>query len=230
MRTTRLVMSQPFRGRRRSRDRRSRRWPAGGRSSARQRRARRSRTSSPGGGRRGCRRSRPRAGRPPRIAEVVAVDGDVDAEGPETVGRAGDPVRFLVAELAGAADRRRAGRVRRGQAQDRDLVDRGRDVRPGRGRSRAARTSGRGGRRAARRRRPGRRARPRHRRGVSSMSAPIARSRSMIARRVGFTPTPRKDQVGVRVDRRRRRARRRPPTRRPGRARRSPSSSALLRD
>ena len=64
MRTTRFVMLAPFRGRRRSRDRRSRRNRVGRWSCDRRRSAPRSRRSSPAGGRRGC-RWRPRASRAP---------------------------------------------------------------------------------------------------------------------------------------------------------------------
>ena len=120
--------------------------------------------------------------------EVVAVDLDPGAERPQAGGGPGDPVGLLVAELAGAADDGRAAGGGRGEAQDRDLVDRGGDVgRPeldGAERSR----SGRRDRRSARRRRR----RRRRRAGRSSMSAPIERRMSMTARRVGLTPTSRR--------------------------------------
>ena len=103
-------------------------------------------------------------------------------------GRPGDPVRFLVAELAGAADDGRAGRRGRGEAQDRDLVDRGGHVGRAEVDGPQRRRAHDAGRPAARRRR---------RRGASacgrsSMSAPIERRMSMTARRVGLTPTSRR--------------------------------------
>ena len=188
MRTTRLVMLAPFRGRRRSRDRRSRPSRAARSWSRRWRRARRSRRSSPGGGRRGCRSSAPRERRAAVDLEVVAVDLDPRAERAQAGRDPGDPVRFLVAQLAGAAD---DGRARRP------------GPRPG---------TGPGSRRSRRRRRPGRARSPRSvddrttqvgdrladavvgaaSCGRSSMSAPIARRRSMTARRVGLTPTSRR--------------------------------------
>ena len=66
--------------------------------------------------------------RPAVDVEVVAVDLDPGAERAQARRRARDPVRLLVAELAGAPDDGRAGRHGRRQAQDRDLVDRGRHV------------------------------------------------------------------------------------------------------
>ncbi len=69
--------------------------------------------------------SAPRSDRSALDVEVVAVDLDPGAERAEPGRDAGDPVRFLVAQLAGAADDGRAGRGRGGQAEDRDLVDRG---------------------------------------------------------------------------------------------------------
>jgi hypothetical protein len=59
--------------------------------------------------------------------DVIARDRDLHAERPQAGDGAGNPVRFLVAQLAGAADRRDAPGQRGRQAQDRDLVDRGRD-------------------------------------------------------------------------------------------------------
>ena len=109
----------------------------------------------------------------------------------------GEPVRLLVAQLAGAADPVVPWAWRRRQAEDRDLVDgRGDLGRPER-RSPAARTIattrsasrladasvGRGASRSVDRRRPSR------------------RRRSMIARRVGFTPTPRRVSSASRMDR-----------------------------
>ena len=61
-------------------------------------------------------------------AQVVAVDRDVDPERSQSVGGTGDPIGLLVAELAGAADRRGSRGVGRGEAQDRDLIDGGRDL------------------------------------------------------------------------------------------------------
>ena len=67
IRTTRFVMLAPFRGRRRNRDRRSRRNRAARWSCDRRRPAPRSRTSWPVGGRRGCRSRCPWSRAPPWI-------------------------------------------------------------------------------------------------------------------------------------------------------------------
>src|SRR5690349_9750262 len=73
--------------------------------------------------------------------QVVPVDDDaVQAERAEPFGDPRDPVRFLVAELAGATDDGGAVGVRRREAQDRDLVDGCRDV----GRPKIDRTKGAG--------------------------------------------------------------------------------------
>src|SRR6185295_14306469 len=60
--------------------------------------------------------------------QVVAVDVDPRAQRGEARGDAGDPVGLLVAQLAGATDVGRAVGEGGGQAQDRDLIDRGGDV------------------------------------------------------------------------------------------------------
>ena len=127
--------------------------------------------------RRGCagRRRRPRCWRP----------------GPQAGGDAGDPVRFLVAQLARAADRGRAAGPGGGEAQDGDLVDRRGDVvRAEVDRAQVGRAHREVGQRLAD-------VAVAVGRGAvavtarSSMSAPIRRRRSMIARRVGLTPTSR---------------------------------------
>ena len=60
--------------------------------------------------------------------QVVAGHRHPRPEGTETVGDPGDPVRFLVAELARSADDGRATSLRGGEAEDRDLIDRGGDI------------------------------------------------------------------------------------------------------
>ena len=133
-------------------------------------------------------------------AQVVAVDLDPRAQRAQARGDPGDPVGFLVAQLAGAADRRSCPSAW---------------PRPG---------TGPGSRRSRRRRRRGRGRSPwssderttqvgdrladviGH---AASAARPVAprcrrpsrRSRSMIARRVGLTPTPRRRQLGVGMDR-----------------------------
>ena len=103
-------------------------------------------------------------------------------------GDPGDPVRLLGPQLAGAPDRGRAPGLGRGQAQDRDLVDRLGDLGRRDVDRAAARSSGRRGRRGARPL-----SAPASRdavrgvdRGRSSIGAPIRRRRSMTARRVGI--------------------------------------------
>ena len=173
-----------------ARDTRSRRWPAGGRSSRRV-------------------AMRPAIGEGHREAMVVEAVGRGAREAPAAVdrqvvavdrrrrppsarrpvGRPGDPVRLLVAQLAGAADRRRARapapRPGTGSGSRRSRRRR----RPGRGRSPAARSSGPC--RSAMRLADAVVRLPSPRPAAPSMSAPIARRRSMTARRVGLTPTPR---------------------------------------
>ena len=200
MRTTRLVMIAPFRGRRRTSGTRSRRESGVDRSSfARWRRGRRSRTSSPVGDRRGCRSRRPGAGRPVDD-DVVAVDLDPRAQGAQAGDDPGDPVGFLVAQLARAADDGRAARLRwpRGTG-------------PGSRRSRRPSSAGAELDGPERRRAHGQ-VRDRLADAValgepsssavrSSIDAPIDRRMSMTARRVGLTPTSRERELGVRMDR-----------------------------
>ena len=203
MRTTRLVMLAPFRGRRRNRDRRWRPSRAARSMSVRWRRGRRSRTSWPADGRRGC-PSRRRAGRPP--PRIVMSSPSTSIRAPSALSPAAIPaIRSDSLWRSSPAPRMTVVPVgeRGGEAQDRDLVDRRRDVGRPEVDRRAASTSGRRGRRAARRRRrrrplgPGRAAGP----ADSSMSAPIERRMSMIARRVGLTPTSRSDELGIGMDR-----------------------------
>ena len=157
---------------------------------AARRRGRRSRTSSPGGGRRGCRSRRPRSAASAVDREVVAVDLDPGAERAQA---GGDARRSGPIPCGGARPRRGSSvvpaRGRRREAQDRDLVDGRGDVGRAEVDRRAARMTGRRGRRAARRRRRSAVREPAA--GRSSMSAPIARRMSMTARRVGLTPTSR---------------------------------------
>ena len=187
MRTTRFVMLAPFRGRRRSRDRRWRQRPgrpivvspAAIRPAIAKVIARRwsSRLSVSAPAKRGA------AGDP----QVVAVDLDPGAQRAQAGGGAGDPIRFLVAELAGAADDGRALGGRRGQAEDRDLVDRrGHIGRPEVDRAQRGRAHDQVGQRLA-----DAVVGPVGVAAAPSMSAPIARRMSMTARRVGLTPTSR---------------------------------------
>src|SRR5437867_12195833 len=67
--------------------------------------------------------------RPSKVAraiddDVVAVDVDSRTERTKTGDDSGDPVRFLVPQLTRAVDHAAAARLRRREAQDRDLVDR----------------------------------------------------------------------------------------------------------
>ena len=189
MRTTRFVMLAPFRGRRRSRDRRS--PPTPGRPTVVAPEATSPAIAKVMASRWSSRLSvaAPSRRAPPSIAQVVAVDLDPGAQGAQAGRHAGDPVGFLVAELAGATDRRRA--VGAGPPPGTGPGSRRspRRRRPGRGRCRGARTSARPGRRRGS---PTSSAAGRRRSARSSMSAPMRRSRSMTARRVGLTPTSRR--------------------------------------
>ena len=115
-------------------------------------------------------------------------------------GDPGDPVGLLVAQLAGAADRRRA-------AAPGSRPGRGRGSRrwPRRRRSAESRSPAASDERTIRSAIGSPDGRQSRRRAVaparSSMSAPIARRRSMTARRVGLTPTPSQGQLRVGVDR-----------------------------
>ena len=189
IRTTRLVMLAPFRGRRRSRDRR---WrpsraarsivsPAG--DEAGDREGHREAVVVEAVGRGAVQGSRRRRSR--RSSPSIVDPGAERAQARRRSRRSG-PIP------CGGARRRRGSRScprrrGRGEAEDRDLVDRrGHVGRPELDR-RAASRSGRRGRPSARRRRR----RAPAPRGRSSMSAPIERRMSMTARRVGLTPTSR---------------------------------------
>ena len=217
MRTTRLVMLAPFRGRRRSPDRRWPREPGrpivglAGRDEAGDREGHRQAMVVEAVGRRPAERR-------------AAVDAEVVARRP----RSARPAR------AGPRRSRRSGPIPCGAARPRhgSRSCRGRPSRPGRGS---------GSRRWPRPRRPAR-ARRRAasddrttrsaigsptpssgpaRCGRSSMSAPIERRMSITARRVGLTPTSAERELGVGMDRagdqpeRRRRDVARDPFRRP---------------
>ena len=122
-------------------------------------------------------------------ADVVAVDLDVGRPGRRDRGDAGDPVGLLVPELARATDRGGPARsAPRPGAEDGDAVESPPRHRPAQGRSRKdfRGAHGRGRRRA---RRSGDAVLGVIRPGASSMSAPILRRLSMMARRVGLTPT-----------------------------------------
>ena len=158
------------------------------------RRGRRWRRSSPAGGRRGCRSAAPRSVAPPSMRRSSPSMSIRAPEGAQAGGDAGDAVRFLVAQLARAADDGRAATPwRRGKAQDRDLVDRRGDVGRAELDRREARTSGRA--RSASRLADavvGARWRPAVVVGaVPRCRRPCARRMSMTARRVGLTPTSR---------------------------------------
>ena len=130
--------------------------------------------------------------------DVVAVDVDPRAERAQAGRDPGDPVRFLVAQLAGAADRGRALGDGGRQAQDRDLVD-------GRGDLGRAEVDPRGGRTSARRGRPA--ARRRRRRAPVVPSRPLLDVGAHAAQEVDDGPARRVDadvaqgQLGVGVDR-----------------------------
>src|SRR5450756_3259807 len=60
--------------------------------------------------------------------DLVSVRPDPGTEGREPGNDPGDAVRFLVGQLPDAADPAATGRNRRGEAEDRDLVDRPGDL------------------------------------------------------------------------------------------------------
>ena len=142
----------------------------------------------------------PRRPAPAVDAQVVAVDVEPRAERGQAGRDAGDAVRFLVAQLAGAADRRRAIGHGRREAQDRDLVDGRRDVvaaevdpaQIGRSHDQVADRLADPVVGVAR---------PCRRPAVPRCRRPSRRSRSMTARRVGLTPTSWRVELGVRMDR-----------------------------
>ena len=227
MRTTRLVMLGPFRGRRRSRDRRSPRCRAGGRSSRPLRdEARRSRTSSRGDGRRGCRPRRRASGRAPSIARSSPSTSTSAPRAPspaatpairsDSLWRSSPAPRIVVVPLG----------LRGREAQDRDLVDRRGDVSAG-STSIAAQLD---------------ELDPKVGDRLADVVAVRLRHRPVLldlgahrAQQVDDRPPRRVDAdarggSGRRPDgSRRRRARTRPRTRRPGRARRPPAPSTLPR-
>ena len=196
MRTTRLVMLAPFRGRRRTRDRRSRPSPADRSWSCRRRRGRPPRRSSRGGGRRGC-RSRRRAGahrramrrsspstsiRTPsavRPAAMPAIRSD-------SLWRSSPAPRMVVVPRARLAARHRTGISSMASATSAGETSIARSSAERTVRSASGSpTSGS----------------PASPTGRSSMSAPIARSRSMTPRRVGLTPDVAEGQLGIGMDR-----------------------------
>ena len=182
-------MIAPFRGRRRSRGRRSRRWPAARRRSSPS--ATRPAIANVIASRWSSRLSTvaPRRARPAVIRRSSPSTSTSRAERGEARRDAGDPVGLLVAQLAGAADAascRRRGR-RRGTG-------------PGSRRSRRRRRAGPRSMAWSRLERivmsaigsPPSTAGPSGRSTTSLMSAPIEPRMSMTARRVGLTPTPRR--------------------------------------
>ena len=68
-------------------------------------------------------RPTPRAGGHAPHPEAVLARLDPDAEGAQRIGHGLDPVRFLLAELGGAADDALAARHRRREREERQLVD-----------------------------------------------------------------------------------------------------------
>ena len=177
-------MLAPFRGRRRNRDRRSRPNRAARSSSRPARPGPRSRRSWPGGDRRGC-PSRPRRGCAPPVIRRSSPSTSIRAPSArrpaaipairsDSLWRSSPAPRMTVVPRGG----------RRGEAQDRDLVDRGRHVgRPELDRAKRRGTDDEVGDRFAHAVIVGSAA------GRSSMSAPIDRRMSITARRVGLTPT-----------------------------------------
>ena len=187
MRTTRFVMLAPFRGRRRSRGRRSPPTRVGARWSRPRRPGRRSRTSSPGGDRRGC-RSRRRGGGVPSMSRSSPSTSMTARRGrsarprspairSDSLWRSSPAPRIVVVPPASAAARHRTGISSIAAA-----TSAGPRSMPWRSDERTSRSATGSPTPSSTPDRPST--------GRSSIWAPMRRRRSMMARRVGFTPTP----------------------------------------
>ena len=155
------------------------------------------RTSSPDGGRRGCRSVAPRSlAVPPWTtrsspststrAPSAVRPAAMPAMRSDSLWRSSPAPRIVVVPRARAAARHSTGISSIAEATSAGARSIG---------SRGPRSARRGRRSVRRRRGP-----PWSDDGRSSISAPIARSRSMTARRVGLTPTSRSDELGIGMD------------------------------